>query len=720
MPLFFATTSPGLESILSEEILALGAEDARQMPGGVSFEGKMEVAYRACLWSRLANKILLHLNTFPAKTADDVYDAARQVPWERHLQPAGTFLVDSSAQKTEIAHTGHAALRAKDGIADRFRELTGERPTVRKVRADIRVHLYLARTEGQLYLDLSGESLHRRGYRVLGTPAPLKEHLAAAILVRAGWPEVASSGGALLDPMCGSGTFLIEAALMAGDAAPGLFRQYFGFLGWRGHDEPLWQRLLEEARERRKTGARHIPPIRGYDADGKAVRIAQKNIASSGLQESIQVHRADVSAIPAPLADSTPGLIVVNPPYGERLGSDQNLPLLYRELGARFKANFTGWKMSILLGNPELKPFLGLRAHKRHALYNGDIRCELLHYRTETIEPKGPGHTRAVPAFSPESTMLANRLRKNLKTMGKWAGQNHITCYRLYDADIPAYAVAVDIYEHSVLVHEYAPPATIDPVRARVRLDEACRVIREVLGIPREDFHLKTRTRQKNLAQYEKFAETGNWIEVHEAGALFLVNLTDYIDSGLYLDHRPTRQIIRNMSRGKDFLNLFAYTGTASVAAALGGACSTTTVDLSATYLAVARDNMRRNGLSGESHRFIHADCMEWLTQDKGRYGLIFLAPPTFSRSKRMRGTLDIQRDHVHLIRQCVRRLRPGGQIIFTTHFRKFRMDREGLSAAGLKAEDVTRATIPKDFSRNPRIHSCWIIEPAPVSPPGR
>jgi len=708
---FFATTSRGLEPVLADELTTLGAADVRPVPGGVSFSGQLEVAYRACLWSRLGNKVLLHLKTFPAGTADEVYEAAREVPWEAHLLPNGTFLVDSSVQGSDIPHSGHAALRAKDGVADRFRERSGQRPFVRKVRADIRIHLHLGKKKGHLYLDLSGESLHRRGYRIMGTPAPLKEHLAAAILLRSGWPEVAASGGPLVDPMCGSGTFLIEAALMAGDTAPGLFRQYFGFLGWLGHASVVWTGLLEEARARRDTGFQHIPLIQGYDSDGKAVSVARKNISAAGLREKIQVRQCQLSAIPTPAPGVRPGLLIVNPPYGQRMGTDEKLRPLYQALGDRFRKDFIGWNMSVLLGNPELKPFLGLRAYKRHTLYNGTIRCELLHYRTESGDWKKRHHQRDGADLSAEGTMLANRLRKNLRTIGKWANQNGITCYRLYDADIPEYAVAVDLYEKSVLVQEYAAPATIDPGRARARLDEACLVVRKVLGISRENFYIKTRTRHRNLAQYEKMAETGNWMEVHETDAAFLVNLADYIDTGLYLDHRPTRQLLRNLSRGRDFLNLFAYTGTASVAAALGGARSTSTIDLSATYLAVARENMRRNGFAGESHLFLQEDCMQWLEKDKRRYDLVFLAPPTFSRSKSMRGTLDIQRDHLHLIRECVRRLRPGGRVIFTTHFRKFRMDAEGLAAARLKAEDITRATIPKDFTRNPRIHSCWAIE---------
>jgi 23S rRNA (guanine2445-N2)-methyltransferase / 23S rRNA (guanine2069-N7)-methyltransferase len=284
-----------------------------------------------------------------------------------------------------------------------------------------------------------------------------------------------------------------------------------------------------------------------------------------------------------------------------------------------------------------------------------------------------------------------------------------ITCYRLYDADLPEYAVALDVYEQWAHVQEYEAPATVDPTKARERLREALAVIPEVLAIPPEHVFLKVRRRQKGLAQYEKIDDRGVFHEVREGPCRFLVNFADYLDTGLFLDHRPTRTLIRRLAAGRDFLNLFGYTGTASVSAALGGARSTTTVDLSKTYLDWAERNLALNGFRRPGHRLIHADCLEWIEKtEHGRYGLIFLDPPTFSASKRMETTFDVQRDHVELVRGTARLLDTNGILIFSNNYRRFKMDLEGL--CGFELEDITRATIPRDFERNPRIHHCWKI----------
>jgi 23S rRNA (guanine2069-N7)-methyltransferase / 23S rRNA (guanine2445-N2)-methyltransferase len=317
--------------------------------------------------------------------------------------------------------------------------------------------------------------------------------------------------------------------------------------------------------------------------------------------------------------------------------------------------------------------------------------------------------------------MFANRLRKNLRLLGKWARREGVSCYRLYDADMPEYAVAVDLYEGWAHVQEYAAPATVAPARAEARLREAMAVLPEVLGIPAGNLVLKVRRRQKGLAQYERQAMTGDFHEVGEGGLRFLVNLTDYLDTGLFLDHRVTRAMIRELAagpappigwgRGRRFLNLFAYTGTASVYAASGGAVSTTSVDMSRVYLDWARRNMSLNGfVEGPAHRFVHGDCLKWVTLHRGeRYDLIFLDPPTFSTSKRMaERTFDVQRDHAPLIRAAAGLLAPEGVLLFSNNFQRFRLHRQALS--DLTVEDISAATIPHDFARNPRIHTCWRI----------
>jgi 23S rRNA (guanine2445-N2)-methyltransferase / 23S rRNA (guanine2069-N7)-methyltransferase len=299
----------------------------------------------------------------------------------------------------------------------------------------------------------------------------------------------------------------------------------------------------------------------------------------------------------------------------------------------------------------------------------------------------------------------------------------------VYDADMPEYAFSIDVYASGtapdagrwLYVQEYAPPATVDAAKARARREEAFAVIPETLGVPRERVHLRTRRKQKAGAQYSRLGERGEFELVTEDGLRLYVNFTDYLDTGLFLDHRPTRARIRELASGKRFLNLFAYTGTASVFAAAGGARSTTTVDMSRTYLDWARRNLDENGFTDpKKHELIQADVLQWLEKPPAeRYDLIFLDPPTVSRSKRMQSELDLQRDHVKLIRTTLLRLAPGGLLIFSNNFRKFRLDKDAL--ADLEVEDVTAATIPHDFARDRKIHHCYEIRvPAGAARPSK
>jgi 23S rRNA (guanine2445-N2)-methyltransferase / 23S rRNA (guanine2069-N7)-methyltransferase len=726
---FFATVPLGIELLLARELEDLGATEVSPAKAGAAFAGTLETAYRVCLWSRLANRVLLPIAAFPAGDPEALYAGARAVDWGAHLDPAATFAVDFAAHHSKIQHTLFGAQKVKDAVVDRFRGDYGMRPSVDLERPDLRINVYLDRDVATVGIDLSGESLHKRGYRQEGGKAPLKENLAAAILLRAGWPAIAAEGGELLDPLCGSGTLPIEAALMAADFAPGLLRPGFGFQGWKGHDPALWERLTQEALRRSEAGLKTLPPIVGYDIDRLAVRIALGNIERAGLRGLVHVEKKA-------LGEARPrrprGLVVANPPYGERLGDQESLVPLYRELGDTLKAHFRGWRATVFTGNPELAFKLGLRAERYYTLYNGALECRLFNFAVEPerfFEPHEGGppteaqrqtrellrRARTVDVTAGGAAMVANRLRKNLRNLGRWARQNQVSCYRLYDADLPEYAVAVDLYPGEKLwvhVQEYQAPASIDPARAEQRWVDALAAVLAVLEVPAGQVFLKTRRRQKGTAQYEKQAETGRFRAVEEGGLKFWVNFEDYLDTGLFLDHRETRALIRELAPGERFLNLFAYTGSATVYAVQGGASASTTVDMSRTYLDWARRNLELNRLAGPRHEFVQADCLEWLEQAaaKGlRYDLIFLDPPTFSTSKRMRGTFDVQRDHAGLIRRCAELLVPGGRLVFSTNARKFKLDGEALQ--DLRVEDITRGTLPKDFERNPRIHSCWLIQ---------
>lgn len=718
-----------MEGLLAQEVRACGGRHVKQSVAGVNCIGSRETAYRICLWSRTANRVLLSLGSFPAETPEALYAGIQSIDWQQHLGPEDTLAVDSNVSQSQINHSRFASLKVKDAIVDQFRDGCGVRPSVDVEQPLLRINVYIFRDEARLSLDLSGDSLHRRGYRDRATIAPLKENLAAAILLKGGWPEIAAAGGTLVDPMCGSGTLPIEAALMAGDVAPGLSRDYFGFLGWRGHDEEAWYRLLADAEARQVAGLQKLPPIFGFDADNRAVRTALGNVEKAGLHGLVHIEKREVrDLVSVARMQENPGLVAVNPPYGERIGKDSELPQLYYDLGQALKGTFNHWQATLLTGNPPLARYLGIKSSHTYTLYNGAIECKLLNYKLiekyylDVASPYPHNRTRDLSPATPAqrtsgADMLANRLKKNLKNIGRWAKQKNVDCYRLYDADLPEYAFALDLYQGEQLwanMQEYDAPVTVDPAKADARLCDALGVIPEVLGIDQENLFLKIRQRKKGASQYEKHGGEGAFHVMRDGDVRCWVNFEDYLDTGLFLDHRNTRQMIEEMSRGKRFLNLFAYTGVASVHAAAGGALDVVTVDMSRTYLDWAKKNFRLNDIPLENHRFVQADCLNWLEaagkgpQEDRAFDIIFLDPPTFSTSKRMANTWEVQRDHVNLIRQAMGLLSSGGVLIFSTNFRKFKLDRKALD--DLLIEDISASSLPKDFSRNPRIHYCWTL----------
>ena len=709
---WIATAPVGAASVLAEELALLGASDIRERSHDVKFQGTLEAGYRACLWSRTASRVLLSLGSIDAGSSKNLFDAMKRIDWREHLAPGATLACDCSGGNESIRHTIYGSQLLKDAVCDSLRDSTGERPNIKPERPDVLLHLHVEGRTALLSVDFSGESLHRRGYRTEGGRAPLKENVAAAVLLRAGWPDIESRGGVLVDPMCGSGTFLTEAALIAADAAPALEREYFGFTGWRGHDAALWEALRTEARARR--AAR--PPRRcifGADIDADAVRMAIANGERAGVAAWLHLEKRALGDAQAPRADS--GLVVTNPPYGERIGAESGLPELYAELGRTLRDKFKGWQAAILTGNPTLARNLGIYAKRTHRVFNGTIECRLLRFDlNEAREQRPPEAVRADWSSRPGAQMFANRLRKNLERLGSWAEREHIECFRVYDADMPEYAFAIDVYGRDprhVHVQEYAPPKSVNPEGARERRREVLSVLPEVLSVPIAWVHSRVRKPQRAGEQYEKRALTAERHAVQEGGLKFWVNFRDYLDTGLFLDHRMIRQMLRDWAKDTDFLNLFCYTGSATVYAAAGGARSSVSVDMSNTYLDWAHENLALNGFGGPEHELVRADCLQWLESQAVwglRFDLAFVDPPTFSNSKRMEGVLDVQRDHVGMIRRTLRLLRPGGRLVFSTNYTRFQLDTEAL--ADLRVEDIGAATIPKDFERNPRIHRCFVI----------
>lgn len=695
----FASTARGLEELLKTELDVLGAQDLQVVQGGVHFRADHPVMYQSLLWSRLASRILLPLAEFGVWSDLDLYVGAQSIAWSDTFDSNTTFAIHFSGTNEVIRNSQFGALRIKDAIVDSFTRQNLPRPAVDREQPDMRINAWLNKDRVSIALDLSGDALHQRGYRQQTGQAPLKETLAAAIVMRSGWQKETP----LIDPMCGSGTLLIEAALIACDRAPGLLRSRWGFTHWKKHDAALWQQVRSDALQRARIGtAAATARFFGYDNNGRVLEWARANARRAGVYELFTLGQQDLLQLKNPLAeDATAGTVLSNPPYGERLGSEPALIALHSQLGRIMKQHFGGWNLSLFSASPELLSCLQLRAGRQFKVKNGPLECVQKTYQLAANNAGGGAQI---------AEDFANRLRKNIRKLEKWARQANIDCYRLYDADLPEYNVAVDRYGDWVVIQEYAPPKTIDGNKARQRLFDAISATLNVLGLPANRLVLKTRERQKGKSQYQKLGEKGEFFEVQEFNARLLVNLTDYLDTGLFLDHRIARQMLGVMSTGKDFLNLFSYTGSASVHAGLGGAKSTTTVDMSRTYLEWAERNLRLNGLTGRQHRLMQADCLHWLRDSNEQFDVIFIDPPTFSNSKRMEDDFDVQRDHLMLMRNLKRLLRRGGTIMFSNNKRGFKMDRDGLQRLGLQAQDITQKTLSQDFARNRQIHNCWLV----------
>jgi putative N6-adenine-specific DNA methylase len=368
---YFATTSRGLEAVLAAEIAELGGGNLETAAGGVAFAGDLEMGYRANLWLRTAHRVLLHLASFHAPTPAALYEGTKEVPWPDLFPVERRIAVEATVRDSGITHSGFAAQKAKDAVADRFRERGGRRPDVDPVFPDVRIHLRIVRDEATLSLDTSGESLNRRGYRADPSEAPVRETLAAGIVMLSGW----DARRPLADPMCGAGTILIEAALIALGAAPGLLRPSFGFQRLLGYDRSLWEALRAEALERR--GSAQTPRIEGSDAAAEAVRGAQRNAEAAGVAGAVRFRREDIREFaPGP----PPGLILCNPPYGARMPGGEPIEALYRAMGEAFKKRCRGWTAHVLSGNPEVTRHIGLKASRRFPLMNGPIDCRLLRY----------------------------------------------------------------------------------------------------------------------------------------------------------------------------------------------------------------------------------------------------------------------------------------------------------------------------------------------------
>jgi 23S rRNA (guanine2445-N2)-methyltransferase / 23S rRNA (guanine2069-N7)-methyltransferase len=702
-----------LEDLLASELEALGLTGLRLRAGGVQVGADLRQATAICVHSRLASRVLWPLAAFPAVDADALHAGVARLDWASIIREGATLAVGFDGTSRELRHTGFAAQRIKDAVVDVLRASRGSRPDVDPRRPDLRLQGVLHRERVTLYLDLAGTALHRRGWRDDGGAAPVKENLAAGLLLRAGWSV--GEPDWLVDPLCGSGTLLVEGALIAAGIAPGVLRERFGFEAFGATPEGL-RAELEAA----------LPPPRGpvrlfgRDADADQVARTRQHLERAGAgtrfeaEIDLAVERVErLDALPAPL-----GLVAANPPYGARMDEAGVLPALGRLL----QRHAAGSRVAILVGQargadgrPAGRPDealtrLDLAGLERHPCRNGPLEARMLTGRIEGA----PGSVPVDAAALEHARMFANRVRKNGQRLGRWARRRGIEAYRLYDRDLPEYAFVVDRYGDALCVQEFRPPATVDPVMAARRRDAALAVLGDAAGVEEDAIHFRERRRQRPEEQYGVHDRRVEERIVAEEGARFRVNLSDYLDTGLYPDSRGVRRHLREAfdeGGGGRFLNLFAYTGTATVQAALGGAEASVSVDLSRTYLDWMLRQFELNDLDPAAHRRVRSDVLEWLTgpgRDEEPFDLILLDPPTFSNSARTEHDLDIQRDQARLLDAALALLAPGGELVLVVHARRFRL--HWTRPAGVQCDEITRRTLDEDCARGHPAHRSWSI----------
>lgn len=723
---YWVTCADGLETLLQQELQGLGIEQTERFAGRLIFQGSLEQAYRICMWSRLASRVLKPIHTYEIElshdardVAEELYEGALNFDWSLIFAPQSTIAIRLHVEREIKVNTQFATLRTKDGVVDSFMEAVGRRPSIDTKQPEITLFVLAGKTEHTFCLDLSGDSLHKRGYRHYMTEAPIKENLAAAILQKAKLEQLQPD--LILDPMCGSGTFIIESLMILTDRAPGLVRR-FGFNGWHGHDRELWLEIKAEAAQRHEVALeKPLPKFYAFDADWEAVKATRQNIIAAGFEkllDQIQIEERPLADWPSFENTYNKAFVVTNPPYGERLGDKASNRAFYLGLSALLQQHFPNQHAAVIAAQIEQADVLALSDPETLRLMNGKLPIYIRFGQIKPVANNQPflSNWHANPVEIEGAQDFANRLQKNMSALKKWATKEQVFCLRLYDADLPDFNVAVDLYGDRLHVQEYAPPKTIDPEKAKKRFNLALAAIRAVTGLSREAIFIKTRARQEGKNQYTKQSTASKRFIVQEGQAKILVNLTDYLDTGLFLDHRQMRLRIAKEARGKHFLNLFSYTSTASLHAALGGAASTTSVDLSNTYLNWSKENFVLNGLTvdhtDEQHMFFASDCFEWLKEGHEQYDLIFIDPPTFSNSKKFYGTFDIQRDHVSLLKRAMNRLSSEGTLYFSNNYRGFELDEE--IEALFDAEEITHDTIGPDFKRNQKIHRAWKIQHLP------
>ena len=749
-----ATAAAGTEAVVKRELAALGYEARGTTPGRLAFRGDLSAICRANLWLRAGERVLIQMGSFPATDFGALFDGTAAIEWERWLPPDAEFPVQGRSHQSQLSSVPACQRIVKRAIVKRLQE-SHHADTLPETGPRFAIEVSLRDDVATLTLDTTGVGLHKRGYRSLVGEAQIRETLAAVLVQLSFW----RAGRVLADPFCGTGTIPIEAALIGRNMAPGLRRE-FAAEAWPTFDAREWARAREEARDLVRPALEER--LLGYDISGEALSLARYHAEQAGVAGDIHWQQRPFDEL---RAKAEYGCIVTNPPYGERIGTDAEIEALYRTFPLVLRRLPT-WSFYILSARADLESLVGQTADRRRKLYNGPIECTYYQFhgprpgreggkgkaeggRAETraesassefgmgresesiaesdelmsgvVQPSPPaplpkgegssGHAAAFGGLLSESKRqveeFANRLRKRARHLRRWPTKRGITCYRLYERDVPEVPLVVDRYEDALHIAEFVRPHERTPAQHADWLDLMVRTAGEVLEVPRTQIFMKRRDRQRGAAQYERVDRQEARRVVNEGGLKFIVNLSDYVDTGLFLDHRLTRQMVREAAAGKRFLNLFGYTASFTAYAAAGGAAETTTVDKSATYIDWARENLALNGFNGPEHVLIRSDIRAFIggLSPRELWDLVVVDPPTFSNTKGADDFWDVERDHAELLRRLAAHVVPGGVVFFSTNFRRFKLDEAALGDYTIR--DITRQTIPEDF-RNQRIHKCW------------
>jgi 23S rRNA (guanine2445-N2)-methyltransferase / 23S rRNA (guanine2069-N7)-methyltransferase len=724
-----ATAGSGTEAVVKRELAGLGYEARTVTPGRLLFQAEASAIARTNLWLRAGERVLIHMGSFAATDFGVLFDGVAALPWEQWLPANAEFPVQGRSHNSQLSSVPACQRIVKRAIVKRLQdahhtEVLPETGPLASIEISLRDDMAM------LTLDTTGVGLHKRGYRRLVGEAQLRETLASVMIQLSFWRP----GRVLADPFCGTGTIPIEAALQGRNIAPGLKRD-FAAEAWPTFDAGIWQRARQEARDLVRPALEER--LLAYDIDPAALSLARYHAEEAGVAEDIHFQERPFSEL---RAKAEYGCIVTNPPYGERMGNDAEIAALYQSFPLVLRRLPT-WSHYILSARRDLEQLVGQLADRRRKLYNGPLECTFYQFfgprpgepvprvladnendadqDSDSPAPPPPDiRPRLKPAVAPafggllaesqrQAKEFANRLRNRARHLRRWPKRG-ITCYRLYERDVPDVPLVVDRYEDALHIAEFARPHERSPAQHADWLDLMARTAGEVLEVPRDNVFVKHRDRQRGDTQYQRVDHQLAKREVQEGGLKFLVNLSDYVDTGLFLDHRLTRQMVRDAAAGRHFLNLFAYTGSFTVYAAAGGAASTTTVDKSATYIDWARENMTLNGFNGPEHHLVRSDIREFLDGLKPRdqWDVAVVDPPTFSNTKDAADVWDVQRDHAELLTVLANQITPGGIVFFSTNFRRFKLD-EVVLAERYTIRDITRQTIPEDF-RNERIHACW------------